>query len=79
MADLLDNTEEDQVEVDEGSDFSEVMEKPSSPQVGGAIDILMNFAMVTGSTELRALTVQGPMLHKEKLQIFFFNSILYFI
>ena len=60
LADLLEgDIEEDQIEKDEDSELSEVIEKPSSAQIRGAIDCLMDFAMIIGSTELQTLTVKA--------------------
>ena len=46
LANLLGNIEGDQVEVDGDSDLSGETEKPSSAQVRGAIDDLMNLEML---------------------------------
>ena len=60
LADLIQgDIEEDQIEKDEDSEFSEVIQKPSSSQIRGAIDCLMDFTMIIGSTELQTLTVKA--------------------
>lgn len=57
--DTLTDIEQDQSEKDEKSDISEVIERPSSSKIRGAIDSLMNFSMITGSTELQTLTMKA--------------------
>ena len=60
LADLLEgDIEEDQIEKDEDSQLSEVIEKPSTAQIRGALDCLMDFAMIIRSTELQTLTVKA--------------------
>ena len=59
LADLLGDIKEDQVKINEELELFDVIEKPNSSQVRGAIVVLMNFAMVTVSTELQALIVKA--------------------
>ena len=57
LADILE-TEEDQLEADD-SDPLEILEKPSSSQVHGVTDVLINFGIAIRNAELQALTVKA--------------------
>ena len=57
LADILE-TEEDQLEADD-SDPLEILEKPSSSQVHGVTDVLINFGIAIRNVELQALTVKA--------------------